>query len=201
MGFRAVVFDIGGVLEFTPPMGMAEKWADQLGLAPSELPERLGAVFAAGQVGALTEAEVHGRIGQILALGPPDVDAFMGDLWTEYLGTLNAELTTYFAGLRPAYRTGIISNSFVGARERERERYGFEQLTDEIVYSHEVGISKPDLRIYEITCERLGVFPEEMIFLDDVEPNVAAAQDLGAHGILFTSTAQAITDIKSALTA
>ena len=201
MGFRAVVFDIGGVLEFTPPMGMAEKWAGRLGLAPSELPERLGAVFAAGQVGALTEAEVHGRIGQILALGPTDVDAFMGDLWTEYLGTLNAELTTYFASLRPAYRTGIISNSFVGARERERERYGFEQLTDEIIYSHEVGISKPDPRIYEIACERLGVLPEEMIFLDDVEPNVAAARDLGANGILFTTTSQAITDIKSALNA
>jgi epoxide hydrolase-like predicted phosphatase len=201
MGFQAVVFDIGGVLEFTPPMGMAEKWADRLGLARGELPERLGAVFAAGQVGALTEAEVHGRIGHILALGPADVDAFMGDMWTEYLGTLNAELTTYFAGLRPAYRTGIISNSFVGARERERERYGFEQLTDEIIYSHEVGISKPDLRIYEMACERLGVLPKEMIFLDDLEPNVAAAQDLGAHGILFTSTAQAITDIEAALNA
>jgi putative hydrolase of the HAD superfamily len=201
MGFRAVVFDIGGVLEFTPPMGMAEKWADRLGLAPGELPERLGNVFAAGQVGTLTEAEVHAHIGEILALAPADVDAFMGDLWTEYLGTLNAELTTYFAGLRPAYRTGIISNSFVGARERERERYGFEQLTDEIVYSHEAGISKPDPRIYELACERLGVLPEEMIFLDDVEPNVAAAQDLGAHGILFVSTTQAITDIEAALTA
>src|SRR5215471_13746859 len=199
MGFRAVVFDIGGVLEFTPPMGMAEKWADRLGLAPSELPERLGAVFAAGQVGALTEAEVHGRIGQILALGPSDVDAFMGDLWTEYLGTLNAELTTYLAGLRPSYRTGIISNSFVGAREREQERYGFGQLTDVIIYSHEAGIRKPDPRIYHLACDRLGIRPEEMIFLDDVEANVAAARDLGAHGILFTSTGQAIADIEACL--
>jgi len=40
---------------------------------------------------------------------------------------------------------------------------------------------------------------EEMIFLDDVEPNVAAAQDLGAHGILFVNTTQAITDIEAAL--
>ena len=199
MAFRAVVFDIGGVLEFTPAMGMAEKWEDRLGLGRGELPERLGAVFAAGNVGALTEPEIHGRIGQILALSPAVVAAFMADLWTEYLGTLNVELTTYFAGLRPAYRTGIISNSFVGAREREQERYGFEQLTDDIVYSHEVGICKPDLRIYELSCDRLGVRPEEMIFLDDVEPNVAAACDLGAHGILFTSTAQAIADISASL--
>ena len=199
MAFQAVVFDIGGVLEFTPPMGMAEKWEDRLGLGRGELPERLGAVFAAGNVGALTEPEIHRRIGEILALGPQVVADFMADLWTEYLGTLNVELTSYFAGLRPVYRTGIISNSFVGAREREQERYGFEQLTDDIVYSHEVGISKPDPRIYELACDRLGVRPEEMIFLDDVAANVAAADDLGAYGILFTSTAQAIADIKAAL--
>jgi putative hydrolase of the HAD superfamily len=66
MAFRAVVLDIGGVLELTPPMGMAEKWEGRLGLGRGELPERLGAVFAAGNVGALTEAEIHGRIGQIL---------------------------------------------------------------------------------------------------------------------------------------
>src|SRR5262249_60370776 len=117
------------------------------------------------------------------------------------LATLSGYITTYCAGRRPACRSGIISKDFVGARERERERYGFEQLTDEIISSHEVGVSKPDPRIYEIACERLGVLPEEMIFLDDVEPNVAAAQDLGAHGILFTTTSQAITDIKSALNA
>ena len=52
-----------------------------------------------------------------------------------------------------------------------------------------------------MACERLGVLPKEMIFLDDLEPNVAAAQDLGAHGILFTGTAQAITDIEAALNA
>jgi epoxide hydrolase-like predicted phosphatase len=199
MAFRAVVFDIGGVLEFTPPMGTAGKWEDRLGLPPGGLTSRLGSLFTAGNVGAVTEAEVHRGVGELLAIDEPTVDAFMADLWTEYLGSLNAELTEYFAGLRPAYRTGIISNSFVGAREREQERYGFGQLTDLIIYSHEAGISKPDPRIYHLACDRLGIRPEEMIFLDDVESNVAAARDLGAHGILFTSTAQAIADIEACL--
>jgi epoxide hydrolase-like predicted phosphatase len=201
MAFRAVVFDIGGVLEFTPPMGTAGKWEDRLGLPPGGLTSRLGSLFTAGNVGAVTEAEVHRGVGELLAIDEPTVDAFMADLWTEYLGSLNTELTAYFAGLRPAYLTGIISNSFVGAREREQERYGFGQLTDVIVYSHEAGISKPDPRIYYLACDRLGVHPEEMIFLDDVEANVAAACDLGALGIVFTSAAQAIADIESSLRA
>ena len=199
MAFRAVVFDIGGVLEVTPPLGMAGKWEDRLGLPPGGLASRLGGLFGAGNVGEVTEAEIHRGVGELLAIDEPAVDAFMADLWTEYLGSLNTELAAYFAGLRPAYRTGIISNSFVGAREREQERYGFGQLTDVIIYSHEAGISKPDPRIYHLACDRLGIRPEEMVFLDDVEENVAAARDLGAHGILFTSTGQAIADIEACL--
>jgi putative hydrolase of the HAD superfamily len=201
MAFRAVVFDIGGVLEFTPPLGTAGKWEDRLGLPSGGLAGRLGGLFAAGNVGMVTEAEVHRGVGELLAIDEPTVDAFMADLWTEYLGSLNTELAAYFAGLRPAYRTGIISNSFVGAREREQERYGFGQLTDVIVYSHEAGISKPDPRIYQLACDRLGVLPEEMIFLDDVDAYVAAARDVGAHGILFTGTVQAIADIEACLSA
>jgi len=200
MGFRAVVLDIGGVLEFTPPLGTAGKWEDRLGLPPGGLAVRLGSLFAAGSVGTVTEAEIHRGVGELLAIDEPAVDAFMAGLWAEYLGSLNTELAAYFAGLRPVYRTGIISNSFVGAREREQERYGFGRVTDVIVYSHEAGISKPDPRIYHLACDRLGARPEEMIFLDDVAANVAAARDLGAHGILFTSTAQAIADIEASLT-
>jgi beta-phosphoglucomutase-like phosphatase (HAD superfamily) len=65
--------------------------------------------------------------------------------------------------------TGILSNSFVGAREREQAVYGFEDLVDEIIYSHECGMAKPDPRIYALTCERFQVEPAQMAFLDDFE--------------------------------
>jgi FMN phosphatase YigB (HAD superfamily) len=64
-------------------------------------------------------------------------------------------LTGLFASLRLSYRTGIVSNSFAGARQREQAAYGFEDLCDTIVYSHEVGCVKPDPRIYEIALIRL----------------------------------------------
>jgi putative hydrolase of the HAD superfamily len=87
----------------------------------------------------------------------------------------------------------------VGARSREQERYHFDDMTDLIIYSHEVGIAKPDKRIFELTCEQLGVQPEEMIFLDDAERHVIAARGLGIHAILFQETAQAIADIEACL--
>jgi HAD superfamily hydrolase (TIGR01509 family) len=63
------------------------------------------------------------------------------------------------------------------------------------------GIAKPERRIYELACERLGVQPTEMIFLDDAERCVAAAHDCGIHAILFQNTAQAIADVEAVLRA
>jgi putative hydrolase of the HAD superfamily len=123
----------------------------------------------------------------------------MDDAWAEYVGTLNIELTRYFSGLRPRYRTGIVSNSFVGARERELALYGFEELCDTIVYSHEVGVMKPDPAIYLIACRRLDVTPGEVVFLDDVPANVQAAAELGMTAITFLSTDQAIAELQRLL--
>jgi putative hydrolase of the HAD superfamily len=113
----------------------------------------------------------------------------------QYLGTLNHELVEYVARLRSRYRTGILSNSFVGAREREQAAYGFEDLVDEIVYSHEVGVAKPDQRVYEITCARLGVEPGEAVFVDDVPACVAGADAYGMRGILFRDNQQVMAEI------
>jgi epoxide hydrolase-like predicted phosphatase len=129
------------------------------------------------------------------------VDAFMRDLWTEYLGTLNVELADYCRSLRPRYRTAIISNSFVGARSREQERYHFDEITDLIVYSHEVGMSKPDPRIYRLACARLGVRPAETVFVDDNELMVDGARAVGIQAVLFEDNAQAIAAIEHRLRA
>jgi len=199
MTIRAIVFDIGGVLEYTPDLGLAAKWEQKLRLQPGELDKQLMPVWEGGSLGTHSLTEVHQQIGDITGMSATEVNEFMDDLWREYLGTLNEELTQYFAGLRPRYQTAILSNSFVGAREKEQAAYGFEELCDLIIYSHEVGLAKPDPRIFALTCERLGVQPHEMIFLDDVAGHIAAANDFGIHGIQFHNNTQAMADIEGKL--
>ena len=92
-----------------------------------------------------------------------------------------------------------MSNSFVGAREREQAAYGFEDLVDELVYSHECGLSKPDPRTYALVCSRLKVEPAQTVFLDDHEPNVDGARRAGLQAVLYTGNAQAIRDIEELL--
>ncbi|MBA3871135.1 MAG: HAD family phosphatase [Anaerolineae bacterium] len=199
MTIRAIVFDIGGVLEITPRIGVTEKWEAIFHLQAGELDKRLYEVWKGGSIGTITEADVHQQIGDILSIKAAQVNAFMDDTWKEYLGTLDVELANYFTKLHQTYITAIISNSFVGAREKEIATYHFDKMTELIIYSHEVGIQKPDPRIFELACERLEIKPEEMIFVDDVEENIAAAQQLGIHGILHQNTAQTIAEIEAAI--
>src|SRR5689334_4320101 len=112
MAIRAVVFDIGGVLEITPATGWVENWEARLGLNEGEIPGRLRGVWKEGSMGKISEEEVKKRTSEILGLDEVQIGEFMHDLWDEYLGTLNSELTAYFAGLRPRYQTALLSNSF-----------------------------------------------------------------------------------------
>jgi putative hydrolase of the HAD superfamily len=142
---------------------------------------------------------VHRAATERLGLDQRQLAEFMADLWREYLGTANSELIEYARGLRPRYRTGILSNSFVGAREREQAAYGFEDLVDEIIYSHECGMSKPDPGIYALACARLAVEPAAMVFVDDYEPCVEGARQAGIHAVLYRDNDQVIGDIEKLL--
>jgi putative hydrolase of the HAD superfamily len=190
MNERCVVLDIGGVLEITPATGWDRAWEERLGLPPGALDERLRDVWEAGEVGAITEPEVRARVAARLGIDAHRTDALMADLWTEYLGSPNEELIAHVRTLRSRCRLGILSNSFVGATEREEQRYHFGELVDEIVYSHEIGVRKPDPRAFEVTCERLAVRPADCLFVDDCAANIEAAEAFGMRAVLFTGNAE-----------
>lgn len=196
---RAVLFDIGGILELTPDTGWRARWEARLGVEPGGIDRRLFDVWRDGAVGRITEQQAEERTGAALGLAGDELRRLLDDLWAEYLGTPNTDLIAYFGALRPRVRTGIVSNSFVGAREREQARYGFAALCDDVVYSHEVGLWKPDARIYALACERLGVRPQEAAFLDDVEENVRGARAVGLHAVLYRDNAQAVAALDALL--
>ena len=195
MNARCLILDIGGVLELTPPTGWLPRWDERLGLPPGTADRRLTDVWEAGEIGTIAENEVREQVAARLGLGPVDTESFMADLWDEYLGTPNTGLIDYVAGLRPHCRLGILSNSFVGARELESTAYGFDRLVDEIVYSHETGVRKPDPRAFAITCTRLQVRPGDCLFVDDFAPNIEAARAAGMQAHLFEGNAATVARI------
>jgi putative hydrolase of the HAD superfamily len=68
-------------------------------------------------------------------------------------------------------------------------------LFDLVVESSLEGIRKPDPRIYQLTCERLGVAPARAVFLDDLGINLKPAKELGMRTIKVLGEDQAIRDL------
>ncbi|MFK0100218.1 HAD family hydrolase [Streptomyces sp. NPDC091040] len=199
MKATCVILDIGGVLEITPETGSTQRWEERLELPFGTVDERMRDVWQAGCVGSISEREVHEQVAARLGLDAPQVEAFMADLWAEYLGTPNEELIAYVRGLRGSCRLGILSNSFVGARERETALYHFDELVEHIAYSHEIGVEKPDPRAFEAVCTGLEVRPESCLFIDDLAVNVEAARAVGMKAHLFQDNARTITRIAAHL--
>ena len=203
MPIRSVVFDIGGVLErvddFETVLGVA--WRERLGMSPEEFRAALAAIDPdnLSETGLMSEAEWATRCAVSLRLSPAQTDEFRADVWDWYCGELDEELMAFAASLRPRVRTAIVSNSADGARREELARYAFDEVFDPIIYSHEVGLAKPDPAIFELVCSRLGVPPAETVFVDDVPGHCEAARQVGMRAVLHRSTPQTIAAITALL--
>jgi putative hydrolase of the HAD superfamily len=90
-------------------------------------------------------------------------------------------------GLRAqGLQTALLSNSWGDA---SYPRADFPSLFDAVVISHEVGMRKPEARIFAHTARLLGVQPGDCVFIDDIAANVTAAEAAGMTGILHQDPA------------
>jgi putative hydrolase of the HAD superfamily len=190
-GIRAVVLDIGGVLEVIDDAVFPGGWPARLGLTGEQFADRLDGLPGDPGLGQVSWEEVLRHWRDRLGLDDARTAELEADYWRWYVGTLDEALFDWFVGQRRHRLTAIVSNSTPGARERER-RHGFEEAVDLLVYSHEVGLAKPDPRIYTLTSDRLGVRPDQIVFLDDDEPRVEGARWAGWHAVLHVSTPASI---------
>ena len=102
---------------------------------------------------------------------------------TTYCDPMHAALVSIRgAGLR----TGLLSNSW---GMDDYPRHLFPSLFDAVVISGEVGMRKPEERIFRHAVGLLGLAPEECVFIDDIEVNVAAAEAVGMTAVLHDDPA------------
>jgi epoxide hydrolase-like predicted phosphatase len=77
-------------------------------------------------------------------------------------------------------RTALLSNSW----GLEYPRDGWDDMFDAIIISGEVGMRKPEARIYHYAADAVGLDVRECVFVDDMSVNVKAAVELGMIGVL-----------------
>lgn len=109
--------------------------------------------------------------------------------------TPNQALLDFIKQLKRRYKTAILSNVNTGGLERRIERRILEEHFNVIVASADVGYMKPQSEIYNLTAGRLGVKPQECVFIDDRLGYVEAAKAVGMKAILFRNFGQMKTEL------
>jgi epoxide hydrolase-like predicted phosphatase len=82
-------------------------------------------------------------------------------------------------------RLGLLTNNVKEFGEHWRTMFPLDELFEEVVDSSHVGMRKPERGIYELTCTRMGITPEEAVFIDDNADNIAAARAYGMEAVHF----------------
>jgi putative hydrolase of the HAD superfamily len=193
-GIRAILSDVGGVLIHKARTPALQQWEQRLRLEPRGLLLSIW-LCETGQRATLGQAsveEVWNEIQRLYTLTDAEREAFRRDF--EASDSLDADVAQFLRQLRPAYKVALLSNAWPDARH-VFGGFGLDAVADTMILSCEVGLAKPDRRIYDLAAERLHVPHASIVFLDDYPPHVAAAQACGMQGIVFETREQTLRDL------
>lgn len=199
MTIKAVVWDMGGVLLRTEDLRPRQAWADRLGISLAELTKLVfeGEASRRASIGQGTVDAIWGGLADRFGLTEAEREQLEHDFWSG--DEVDRDLIAFVRDLRPAYQTALLSNAWPDVRHFIENVWGFADAFDEVVISAEVGLAKPDARLYQLTMDRLDCPAEAAVFIDDFVENVEGAREVGMKAIRFQSAAQAKSELAALL--
>ncbi len=123
-------------------------------------------------------AELNKWLGTQLSL------ADFSQLWVTSFHE-NEEMATLLSTLKEQRPLYLLSNTNEVHYDYLQERYNVARHFNELILSYKVGSVKPDHSIYHEVLQRSGMSAEQCLFVDDLEPNIKAAQEVGMNTIHF----------------
>ncbi|MFQ6102210.1 MAG: HAD family hydrolase [Anaerolineae bacterium] len=196
---RAVIFDYGGVLMRTIDPTPRRELERRLGLPPGGATKLVfeSLLWNEVQLGRVSSAEFWADVGQRAELSAEGLAKFRRTFWAG--DRLDEELVALIRHLRDeGYRTALLSNAPTSLPQH-LERLGIADAFEVVVVSGCEGLMKPDPAIFHLTLERLGVEPQQAVFVDDMVHNVDAARELGIHTVQFVDLATSLAELEALL--
>jgi putative hydrolase of the HAD superfamily len=197
---NGLLVDFGGVLT-TNVFASFRAFCTDEGIDP----DRIKALFRSNaaalaavralEKGELSEDDFGERFGELLGLAPARragmVDRMFGhirpdDVMIEALRRARAQ----------GVRTGLVSNSMGAGRY---DRAGFPELFDGVVISGDVGMHKPQPEIFLLGAKRVGVAPDQCVFVDDLRENCEGAEAVGMTAVLHRGAERTLPQLEELL--
>jgi epoxide hydrolase-like predicted phosphatase len=198
MTIRNIFIDFGGVIVRTEDKGPRARQAERLGMTIRDL-EKI--VFESetsqrASSGEIPEEEHWQSVANALAMSRAETQKVLDEFFAG--DRADQDLLNYLRSVHPECKVCLISNAWSGLRAFIT-RSKFEDVFDFMVISAEVGLMKPDQRIYRLALQKVAAQPAESVFIDDVLVNVDAARSVGMAGIHFAQAGQAFQELKNLL--
>ncbi|MEM3839457.1 MAG: HAD family phosphatase [Candidatus Micrarchaeaceae archaeon] len=178
---KAIIFDIGGVITHFPDSKYFSYLSKLSGKDAQHVRSYIGAMIPTLEKGLMSAEEFENKIAKRLGITPRQVQ------WYSYYAKfvrVDRGVTSLVSELHKQYITAYITNidaskySILGKLiSADIFEYKFASC-----YMH---LRKPDKRIYEKALKRMKVQPNQSIFIDNQEENVAGAIQAGMHSILY----------------
>lgn len=182
---QAVVFDCFGVLAYDGWLAYCDKYFD-------DKPDSLEQAIVSNRkvdAGLISYEDFVTDVAQLAGISETEARA------TLERNPPNEKLFAFIQSkLKPIYKIGMLSNAGANWLPDIFEQEQID-LFDEVVLSYQLGAIKPDPIMYQTVAARLGVAPEDCIFIDDQPRYVDAAVQQGMKGIRFETTTQVIKNI------
>jgi len=186
---EAVLFDYGQVLSGPPDPAAWAQMRAVTGLDEDPLHAGYWAQRHDYDRGALSGRDYWQAVASHAgaAFDAAQIDTLLAadtELWTQ----LNLPMVEWAARLqRAGIRTGILSNIGDAIADGICAKFAWLSGFDHCTWSHALRMAKPEPAIYLKTAEALGTPPASILFIDDREDNVAAAEEVGMQAIRYTS--------------
>jgi epoxide hydrolase-like predicted phosphatase len=196
-GYRGLLIDWGGVLT-TDMFSSFRAFCEREGLAPETIARRFREdprsreLLIGLETGTLEEQAFESGFGEALGV---DGSRLIDRLFAAS-GPDPAMLDAVRAARAAGVRTGLISNSW-GTRRYDRATLA--ELFDGLVISGEEGMRKPALAMYTLGAERIGLPPQQCVFVDDLPHNLAPAAELGMATVRHRNAGETVAELERLL--
>ena len=195
-GIKAIIFDVGGVLQLGPKTrfhrkdfhvsGVHEIIAKKLGISIDQYFDAIDSYYVKSIEGTISKKKLLSHLSKNLKVSQEKVEKLYSK---EYKKRYKRNRKLY--GLvrklkRKNYKIAMLSDQWHLSKQPQISKKDY-ILFDEIVVSCDVGIRKPHKEIYNLILSRLNVLPRETIFIDNQSWNLIPAYNLGIKTILFAN--------------
>ena len=197
-----VVFDFGGVMTTSTMPERVRKCVAELGIDWRHLASGFAKYRRLMDGGFISFDDMYDLIWADagLALSPEVRARIVEEDCASFLeGYRNTKTLAWMRALKAEGRkVGILTNMPLFFADRFRQVFAdFIAVADAMVISAEERMFKPQRRIYDLLAARIGLKPEELCFIDDVESNCDGARAAGWKAVRFEDNAQVERDFKT----